>query len=86
MKYTEEYLRFFFCAFIGQASIHIPQLEQEYISASAYPLRGCHDLIPAFFRVMKNISVGICIYLVNGRQKKNVPSAIEYAHQVGRMW
>src|SRR5574344_1022978 len=29
MKYTDEYFKFFFCTFIGQASMQSPQLEQE---------------------------------------------------------
>ena len=85
IKYTDEYLRFFFWAFIGQASIQSPQLEHEYISASAKPLRGFVVFKPAFLNVISSASVGICIYLLNGMAKKNNPNTVEYAHQVGRI-
>ena len=83
MKYTEEYFRFFFCTFIGQASRHNPQLEQAYISASATPLRGWFGLIPALRSKIQSTSVRMCMYRLKGIAAKKSPRQMEYNHQLG---
>ena len=62
--------------------MQIPHDEQEYISVSAYPFLEDEDFIPEFLKRISNISVGICIYLENGRKSMKSPKATEYAHQV----
>ncbi len=63
-----------------------PQDGQEYIWALASPLRAWTIFIPALRSGIRIISVGMCMYLVNGMTQKNIPREREYAHQVGSMF
>ena len=86
VRYTVQSFTCSLSTVIGQASIHTPQFGQEKNSTRANPLRELRTFSPALRIGISSISVGICIYRVNGNTHIKIHNAIEYAHQVGNIY